>query len=390
MHPASPARAARLHIQRGENVEQNLQALKQAAVLYPLVAILFTLPYVAFNYRKYGSVFSLRILIVYSFALYMLCVYCLVILPLPTREAAKALSGHKAQLTPFNFVADIIKHSQVSLKDPLSFLTLINNPAFLGAAFNLLMTLPLGVYLRYYFRCGWLKTLLTGFGLSLFFELTQLTGLYFIYPGSYRLFDVDDLMINTLGTMVGFWLARPLTRWLPSRDRLDSISLERGRRVSLLRRMLAMAYDLAICGVLAMILCQILRIGFRFWFVALLQCAGPILLRGQTVGCRLTRLRLQKKDGSRPEWYRYLIRYGSMALVMVYLPNWLLRLIGVLRNENHFSASTTVSLTAALIAGYMGCLLFEVIRVLMHRSLFYERLSGAYIVSTVRPTSQKE
>ena len=38
----------------------------------------------------------------------------------------------------------------------------------------------------------------------------------------------------------------------------------------------------------------------------------------------------------------------------------------------------------------MGCLLFEVIRVLMHRSLFYERLSGAYIVSTVRPTSQKE
>lgn len=171
MHPASPARAARLHIQRGETVEQNLQALKQAAVLYPLVAILFTLPYVAFNYRKYGSVFSLRILIVYSFALYMLCVYCLVILPLPTREAAKALSGHKAQLTPFNFVADIIKHSQVSLKDPLSFLTLINNPAFLGAAFNLLMTLPLGIYLRYYFRCGWLKTLLTGFGLSLFLSL---------------------------------------------------------------------------------------------------------------------------------------------------------------------------------------------------------------------------
>ena len=51
---------------------------------------------------------------------------------------------------------------------------------------------------------------------------------------------------------------------------------------------------------------------------------------------------------------------------------------------------TTVSLIAALAVGYMGCLLFEVIRVLMHRSLFYERLSGAYIVSTVRPTSQKE
>ncbi len=366
-------------------MEQNLQALKQAAVLYPLVAILFTLPYVAFNYRKYGSVFSLRILIVYSFALYMLCVYCLVILPLPTREATRALSGHKAQLTPLNFVSDIIKDSRVSLTDPLSFLTLINNPAFLGAAFNLLMTLPLGIYLRYYFRCGWLKTLLVGFGLSLFFELTQLTGLYFIYPGSYRLFDVDDLMINTLGTMLGFWLARPLTRWLPSRDRLDTLSLERGRRVSLLRRTLAMTYDLGICGILAMILSGILHIGFRFWFVALLQCVGPIVLHGQTVGCRLTRLRLQKKDGSRPEWYRYLIRYGSMALVMVYLPLWLARLIGILKYENHFSTFTTVSLTAALIVGYMVCLLFEVVRVLMHRSLFYERLSGAYIVSTVQP-----
>lgn len=373
-------------------MEQNLQALKQAAVLYPLVAIFFTLPYVAFNYRKYGSVFSLRILIVYSFALYMLCVYCLVILPLPTREAAEALSGHKAQLTPFSFIADIIQHSEVSLKDPMSFLTLINNPAFLGAAFNLLMTLPLGVYLRYYFRCGWLKTLLIGFGLSLFFELTQLTGLYFLYPGSYRLFDVDDLMLNTLGTMAGFWLAGPLTRRLPSRGRLDSISLERGRRVSLLRRVLALAYDLLICGVLTMVLSRILRIGFHFWFVALLQCAGSVLLRGQTVGCRLTRLRLQKKDGSRPEWYRCLLRYGSMALVMVYLPSWLLRLISLLKELNHFSASTTVSLIAALAVGYMGCLLFEVIRVLMHRSLFYERLSGAYIVSTVPPapkTSRK-
>ena len=193
-------------------------------------------------------------------------------------------------------------------------------------------------------------------------------------------------MINTLGTMVGFWLAKPLTRWLPSRDRLDSISLARGRRVSLLRRMLAMGYDLGICGLLAIVLCGVLHIRFRFWFVALLQCAGPILLRGQTVGCRLTRLRLQKKDGSRPEWYRYLIRYGSMTLVMVYLPLWLTRLIGLLKSENHFSASTTVSLIAALIVGYMGCLLFEVVRVLMHRSLFYERLSGAYIVSTVPPT----
>lgn len=72
--------------------------------------------------------------------------------------------------------------------------------------FNLFLTMPFGAYLRYYFRVGWKRALLYSFLLSLFFELTQLTGLYFVYPGSYRLFDVDDLIINTTGSMIGFML----------------------------------------------------------------------------------------------------------------------------------------------------------------------------------------
>ena len=68
-----------------------IEALKQAAVLFPILAVLFTIPYVAYNYHKYGSVLSLRILIVYSFILYLLCAYCLVILPMPTGEAAPSL-----------------------------------------------------------------------------------------------------------------------------------------------------------------------------------------------------------------------------------------------------------------------------------------------------------
>ena len=84
------------------------------------------------------------------------------------------------------------------------------------------------------------------FVLSLFFELTQLSGLYFIYSGSYRLFDMDDLLLNTLGGLVGYALAGPIARMLPSREALDQISLARGRQVSLLRRMLALFYDTVI------------------------------------------------------------------------------------------------------------------------------------------------
>ena len=82
------------------------------------------------------------------------------------------------------------------------------------------MTVPFGIYMRYYFQCDLRKTIMLSFVLSLFFELTQLSGLYFIYPGSYRLFDVDDLLLNTLGGLVGYALAGPIARMLPSREAL--------------------------------------------------------------------------------------------------------------------------------------------------------------------------
>ena len=192
-----------------------LEAIRQAAILFPILAVLFTVPYIAFNYHKYGSVLSVRILVVYSFVLYLLCVYCLVILPLPSGEAASALHGHKAQLIPFAFVGDILRTSHVVWNRPETWASLFTCGAFLTTAFNLLMTMPFGMYLRYYFRCGWKKTLVLSALLSLFFELTQLTGLYFIYPGSYRIFDVDDLMVNTCGSMIGYLLAGWRPKYCP-------------------------------------------------------------------------------------------------------------------------------------------------------------------------------
>ena len=79
---------------------QNLEALRQAAVIYPIFAVLFTVPYLLYCYRKYGSVLSLRIVIVYSFALYLLCVYCLVILPLPSAEKARTRPRMRKAVKP--------------------------------------------------------------------------------------------------------------------------------------------------------------------------------------------------------------------------------------------------------------------------------------------------
>lgn len=367
-----------------------IEALEQAAILFPILAVLFTIPYIAWNYHKYGSVLSLRILIVYSFILYMLCAYCLVILPLPTGEAAANLSGHQAQLVPFTFLGDIARESDAVLSQPRTWLTVFNSNAFLTTLFNLFLTMPFGMYLRYYFRCGWKRTLVYSLLLSLFFELTQLSGLYFIYPGSYRLFDVDDLIVNTCGSMIGFVLARIAMRFLPSREELDRESFVRGRRVSLLRRIVAFIYDEIAYAVLFIVVFLIWTANFgtmSVWVYALIWLAYfalcPIVLRGQTIGHRLTKLRIVSFSGGKARWYQYALRYTLLFVLLVIAPVVLNWSISFLAGRGLLGEPAAVLAYGIVDGGYLFLLLFEAARMAMRRQLFYERWSKTKLISTV-------
>lgn len=367
-----------------------IEALEQAAILFPILAVLFTIPYIAWNYHKYGSVLSLRILIVYSFILYMLCAYCLVILPLPTGEAAANLSGHQAQLVPFTFLGDIARESDAVLSQPRTWLTVFNSNAFLTTLFNLFLTMPFGMYLRYYFRCGWKRTLVYSLLLSLFFELTQLSGLYFIYSGSYRLFDVDDLIVNTCGSMIGFVLARIAMRFLPSREELDRESFVRGRRVSLLRRIVAFIYDEIAYAVLFIVVFLIWTANFgtmSVWVYALIWLAYfalcPIVLRGQTIGHRLTKLRIVSFSGGKARWYQYALRYTLLFVLLVIAPVALNWSISFLAGRGLLGELAAVLAYGIVDGGYLFLLLFEAARMAMRRQLFYERWSKTKLISTV-------
>ncbi len=367
-----------------------IEALEQAAILFPILAVLFTIPYIAWNYHKYGSVLSLRILIVYSFILYMLCAYCLVILPLPTGEAAANLSGHQAQLVPFTFLGDIARESDAVLSQPRTWLTVFNSNAFLTTLFNLFLTMPFGMYLRYYFRCGWKRTLVYSLLLSLFFELTQLSGLYFIYSGSYRLFDVDDLIVNTCGSMIGFVLARIAMRFLPSREELDRESFVRGRRVSLLRRIVAFIYDEIAYAVLFIVVFLIWAANFgtmSVWVYALIWLAYfalcPIILRGQTIGHRLTKLRIVSFSGGKARWYQYALRYTLLFVLLVIAPVVLNWSISFLAGRGLLGELASVLAYGIVDGGYLFLLLFEAARMAMRRQLFYERWSKTKLISTV-------
>ena len=60
-----------------------IRSIEMACLFFPFIAFLFTLPFVLYEYHKYGSINKFRTLILYSFILYLMVIYFLVILPLP-------------------------------------------------------------------------------------------------------------------------------------------------------------------------------------------------------------------------------------------------------------------------------------------------------------------
>ena len=360
----------------------------QAFILFPIVAFLFTLPYVVLNYHKYGSVLSLRIIIVYSFILYLMCIYFLVILPLPSIAEVSAMTGARMQLVPFKFVGDILRRAHIVPSQPRTY-TGIFNPAFFQFLFNVIMTVPFGIYLRYYFKCRFLKTLILSFCLSLFFELTQLSGLYFIYPRSYRLFDVDDLLANTLGGVFGYAIISPFLKILPSRERIDKVSFHRGRQVSLTRRLISAMFDLIVVALLGGLASTFLRIfhldipHFGAMVLFLYFSLVPMVFKGRTFGKFITKTRIASFKNVRTRWYQYPLRVGSFLLVMYVIP-WLFYRILIPWLDRRSAAAAGLALLSLMVSGiYFFYLFFAAIMAVLHKRLFYEKISGTHIVSTI-------
>ena len=109
-------------------------------------------------------------------------------------------------------------------------LALLREPAFLQIVLNVLLFVPLGYFVRVILHRGVVVATVAGFGLSLLIEFTQKTGVWHLYSCAYRLFDVDDLIVNTLGATVGSLLSILVVR----RRRADVVlptTISFGRRL---------------------------------------------------------------------------------------------------------------------------------------------------------------
>lgn len=362
-------------------------AIESAILLFPLVALLFTIPYVIFQYHKYGSVSSFRTIIVYSFILYGMSAYFLVILPLPSIEYVSKITMPSYNLQPFHFISEIFNNTPLVLSDFKTYFPTLKNAVVYEAIFNVCLTIPFGVYLHYYFRCGFLKTLFYSFCLTLFFELTQLSGLYFIYPRSYRVFDVDDLLLNTFGGVIGYFIGSFLLLFLPSRERIDEKSYFKGQSVSFLRRLSTFGIDLFI--VLVLVFCCSYFV-YRYNFSKLLLLLPFIfyimivLLFKRSVGMVLVNLEFIRSDGKDLKWYDIFFYYFFFFLEYVFLFSFVifggyyLRIMKII-NQNVWDYIKVIVL-ALMVTLYV----ISFLKRLFHVPLIYERLSKIELKSTIK------
>lgn len=322
---------------------------------FPLVALLLALPYALYQYRRFGAISIWKTFVVFTFILYCMCAVSLIVFPLPKDPSQIVEIAQTPQLQPFHFVEQIRETTDFSWADRSTWGPTLKARAAYEAYFNVLLTVPLGAYLCYLFRCRWWMALLIGMATTLLFETSQLTGLFGIYDHPYRLFDVDDLILNTTGTMLGFWLMIPLAWALPSMDEVNEQARERGSsRVSLTRRVLAAVVDLAVLAVLFVLAwimfsptdAQIAKalavdpsragaktLAFRFIgglfadpMSALLLALGigavlfaviPMASKGRTIGKALVGIRIVKADGGDAPAWGYWVRYFASALFLL-------------------------------------------------------------------------
>ena len=205
------------------------------AILFgSLLLVVVLVPIIAANYRRFGRLSPLRLLLLGAFSIYAAALVTYTMLPLPEPGSFACAAP---RFMPGASLRDIFDYDVSSVRAVLA------NPGVLQIALNVLLFVPLGFFTRLLWGRGVGSTIVIGFGISVCIETSQLTGLWGLYDCAYRLFDADDIIVNTFGALVGAALAALLgMRAVTPRGQL------RARPVTLGRRLLGMVCDFFVAG----------------------------------------------------------------------------------------------------------------------------------------------
>lgn len=358
-------------------MQEYLLPIKVAFITFPFIALFFTFPFAIYQYKKHGYINKFRVFILYSFLLYLIAAYYLVILPLPKTRDIKSLQAPGTQyysLIPFRFIGDILKETKVVLTEPSTYKYLLTERAFLQAAFNGILLTPLGIYLRYYFKKDLKKTLAITFLVSLFFEITQITALFGIYNAPYRVFDIDDLFLNTFSGYIGYLITPIFTFFLPNTNEIDNNVNFEEIRVSYFRRILAFFIDTFLIGLIPKIKENIILEGIVFftYFILIVYCTN-----GKTIGKWLTSIRVKGQE-DKLRFKEVFIRYGVLYFGIFGLNKILFAAATLNQNTAVSYAITIINIIQFVVI--LLILIHATLCVIKKNRFFYEKISNTRIV----------
>lgn len=303
-----------------------------ALIAWPIFSAILTLPILALMYHRYHRVRMLAALGAYVSVLYMLGLVAFTMYPMPDDPQMYCATHHlRPQLNVFRFISDLQMGGLYGL---------------LQLLMNIALFVPFGFMVTRWWRWRWWAVIPAGFLVSMTIEFTQLTGFWGIYPCAYRQFDVNDMMTNTIGTIIGYGIAQAFTALVPVQEvDEDHINTHPGlvhRAVSYAidwLLMLLVSYPLALTIILLFhrwarplpdgsfaFLGLTWRIGaldhampvfFAIAF-AIMQVWIPITHRGQTLGGMFTHMTLE--TAHRTGWRRtvfYVIR-TALLFAMIF------------------------------------------------------------------------
>ena len=347
----------------------------------PILALLIILPHTIINYSRQKKINVRWETYIYIFVLYLICAYFMTMLPLPSEGYFDVIPplSEQVQLIPFNcfFETNL-------LKSPVAAAVII---------LNLFLTVPLGVFMRFLFGFKLGKTTLSGFIFSLLCEITQITGLFFIYPAPYRVFDVDDLIINTLGAIVGYFITPLILRIIPKLDD-GSKQVTQGSEASFFQRCAATLSDIVIISVISvtLIACipparemlsnndSLFRIPIFWGIFLVIGALYSFILSENMLGYKLTGLKLLQKGGKRVSRLRAALRSVVIYSLVVGIPLAVTFLLTVNTEYAGLMSVLWVFIAALLMMCAAAIILEMAFNAVTHgSSMIYDRIFNTYV-----------
>lgn len=260
--------------------------------------------------------------------LYALICWYFVVLPLPSEEWLAAIQPAKANMIPGSYFRELTEETSFDLMQSSTYTEALVSGFALQYWFNILMLLPLGMYLRYIFRLDVRRTALFSILTTLLFEVTQLTAVFGLFSKPYRSFDVDDLTCNFAGAMLGYILMGRLMPLARKIETLTEQAYRKGVGITFIRRFIAAFIDINIViGVNRLL--SLADFGLSpFAFVVqmfLYTVLFSIFFKGRTPGKLLLHFSIQNLNGQYASALNLIVRYTllySGPLLFCLLPQF--------------------------------------------------------------------